>query len=411
MYIKKTQQEILVNAFNRLQTYAGNKFTLSNNSVARAMLDTISSEIARLSDAMASSILNKTIDTASGAALDMFGVILQLPRKGETTTLDDTSSTIKFYIDPGFGFTAQTLVNMIPGTITSSYINRTNGSFTIKAGTRLYTSGQISFITSNDCTIVGTNTYAFVNATANMAGSSGNVDENGIIAHNINTNQIELENIAPYILVTNIAPISSGQDVESDANYRARLSQTIIGGVSSNEVALRLAAMSVPGVAAVEIIKFINGLGTTGIEITTTSPIANVGTIRQVYNRCSRVLACGEELIVIEPEYNAVSMRIELVGFGSTISTTVKNQIEQAIIDYILNIEKGGTIYTSKIIDLSFISSDIKDVNISQMSIGDLDIRSGSILNTYPINPGNIACSMYEKWYTDGSLIEVCDAV
>ena len=413
MLIKRTKEDILLSAIRRIEEFAVNKYDLSATSVIRQMLETYAAEISRLTSTASAEIIGKSIATAIGNELDLLGEnIFNLPRNTAKITMDNTYSTIKFYIDPAFKYIAQTLVNKIPIGVTSTLIDKANGSFTIPSGVILYTNKTgVTFTTTSAITLSGSDTYGFVSAQSNSYGADGNISSGNIVNHNIINIAPELTDIAPYILVTNIAPIVNGEDIESDENYRFRLRNAYHDLAGGTEIALRLAAMSVPGVSNINIVKYINGLGTTGVQVIGTEPILNIGTIRAVYNACRKVISVGEKVTIIEPEYIVYKSKIQLISFGGAIDNTIKNRIQSNVINYIINLPLGGQIINNRVLTIAFsASSDIKDVSITDMFIGELDIMSGSTLNLMSMHPGNISAASNEKWYTDTTLVEVCDA-
>lgn len=406
--IRRSKDDVMIAMMKRLLDNSNNKFSITPTSTVRLMLESIAYEIARLNDVAAISIMDKTLQYASGENLDAFGVIFNIPRITATQAYDITESSIKFYIDPVLKWNAADLVAKIPTNITADTINRDEYLFIIKAGTKLYTEkSNITYSLVNDVTLYRDMTFAYGGAIADGTGSAFNIDINMIIGHNIAKNQPELENIAPFIFVTNVSPLDNGRDDEDDINYRARIRNAILSNASANEIALRFAALSVPGVAEARVIKHIDGIGTTGIEITTQDPVANPGVYRAVYDACSKVLAVGETVRIIEPEYVAVGIDITING-SSALDSRILDQIRNKIAQYIVNVPKGGTIYKNQIITIIMEYKEVIDVNIKSMFIGSLDLINGKLLNRYDIVPGNISSSVDEKFYTDTSLITIC---
>ena len=409
MFIQRTKDQILVDAIARIKANAVNKFSMTSGTVARQIAEIVATEIARIGEVAAAEILNKTLDSATGTYLDAYGVLFGISRVSNNTANDTTNANIKIYIDPAFGYTASSLVGKI--TATADTVDTITGSFTIKAGTILVTNKTgVYFRTTTDVNMSGTDTYCFVSAIAETAGTVANIASNGIIAHTIAKTQPELSEIADYLFVTNITPIDNGQEQESDVSYRARLRNAITSAASGNEISLRMAALSIPGVANVTLIKYIDGLGSTGIKVTGTNPIMNIGTLRMVRDACMKVVSVGETIRVLQPEFTQVVLTVELVPFQDTISDTAKDDIKKSIVDYIINIPEGGTIIYNQLISLCGIgSNNIKDASVTSMQIGDFDLLSGSSLNLYPIAPGNVTSGTSEKWYVDTSLVTVIE--
>ena len=187
MLIKRTKEDILLSAIRRIEEFAVNKYDLSATSVIRQMLETYAAEISRLTSTASAEIIGKSIATAIGNELDLLGEnIFNLPRNTAKITMDNTYSTIKFYIDPAFKYIAQTLVNKIPIGVTSTLIDKVNGSFTIPSGVILYTNKTgVTFTTTSAITLSGSDTYGFVSAQSNSYGADGNISSGNIVNHNI----------------------------------------------------------------------------------------------------------------------------------------------------------------------------------------------------------------------------------
>jgi hypothetical protein len=393
----------------RLENNATNNFSMVRGTVAREIAEIMANEIARIGQIASAELMNKTLDSATGTSLDLFGEMFNIPRLSEEYAQDTTRANIKIYIDPSFNLTASQLVNKIPADVESANIDRVSGAFTITSGLRLGTTKEgIAFRTTSNLTLSGTDTYGFVNAIASSSGASANIATGAINTLNLQTAQPELSDIAKYIYVTNLTPIDNGVYNESDADYRIRLTNAITSAASSNTLALRLAAFSIPGVARVNIINYIDGLGTTGLKITGTEPIVNIGTLRQVKDACEKVLSVGETVRVIQPEYTQYSCDIEVVMYEGTLTSETTDRIKRSIVNYIINLPEGGEVVANRIISLVGIGQDnIKDATITSINVGDFDPLGGRILNSYPVAPGNIKAGSNEKWYTDTSYIGV----
>jgi len=299
------------------------------------------------------------LSTATGGSLDMIGE-LQGVYRNKSMRAFSGESNFRFYIDPTQGLTTTDLINIVNDSYSAGV-----SSIVIRKGTLIYTSGGgISYSTTSDVTLTNGNNYVSVVSTG--TGAEYNVGAGALIKHNIIDNQLELYPVAKYILCTNDEAIETGVSYETDANYRARIKEAKLEKQNANEVAVRNAALSVPGVADIIVTKYPEGIGTYGIVVMTEYPIASTHVLNGVREAVNQVASYGTRPIVSTPEYLAIELKIKLIFVDGTSveeKDTIKRYSRASVIDYVNNIPVGGDFIVTEVIQRVMDSSDkIKDM-------------------------------------------------
>ena len=199
---------------------------------ARAFCDAVGNQQG-LSEAKSFvAIAQKLLPYATKTSLDDFGQMFNMPR---LQRLDVNSSAL----DDNFEF------YVARGTFGS--IN-SGQDIIIPAGTQIYTtagvSGQI-VVTATQVTCQASQTTVSFAVQSQQVGASGNTAEGVFQAHNF-TNYADSRYSS--LLVTNNYGLIGGRDVETDDDYRYRISLRLQSHGGAAEADLRLAVLAVPGI-------------------------------------------------------------------------------------------------------------------------------------------------------------------
>jgi len=259
------------------------------------------------------------VTSATGYFLDLIGRLVGVDRLDATaasTAKEDRN--IKFYVN------TSTLKARLPAGL-------------IPSGTVIQSSdGNIQYTVVEDTPFPDDATEVYVGAVAVGTGKQYRVGRGILTVHNLGDSNI---------FVTNELPISTGTDLESDDNYRYRILNHSLSRATANRVAVRLAALSAPGVADVVFMDNFRGPGTCDVMLT---PVGNMVTESMIVGaqaRIDNVKAEGVDILVRGPRY--VNIQIE-----TTISFTkdtpddqkaaVRNLVRDNQIDYLAEIPRGG---------------------------------------------------------------------
>jgi uncharacterized phage protein gp47/JayE len=343
-FLARGIREILEDALQLLQENT-NITRLSPGGKARAILDAVSQLLDETYQEFDINLARSFISGATGQFLDLFGVLLGEPRLvSEAAIVDEEMQVVRFYVESGnFGnINGGSDISIPRGTIISSRPD--NGGVTYRLASSILAESTQS------------SKWASVEATSPGAGS--NVGREVLEYHNFTE---YTDSTSGTLLVTNNYPIANGKDFETDANYRYRLINKITDAEAANETSLRLAALSVPGVADVVMERYYRGIGTIGMLIQSTTPVASDYLIESVESRIEK--AQGFSSVIL------VKKQIE-VGFAMKTRIWYKKQlsdeelddietiVEDTITDFVNDLNLGDSLLTSRMMSSLFNISD-----------------------------------------------------
>ena len=391
----------------------------NDTSTVLTLAKSMSSELASVWD-LANGLLTKGFLSSSyGDGLDSFGVLLQESRSTSKRAMDLSSSNLKFYLDVSYAIDITDLINRYFTTTDRATLFNLNlidstvnpSTLLLPAGITVYSQdGSAAYTVMNPITISNNNLSSYSPLVAISNGTSYNVAPGVLTSHNISTMNPILAKISKAIKVTNAYGIRNGGDLESDANYRFRLSNKAVSAVSSNDSSILKAVLSVPGVVNAGIIPRTHGNGTFTIFPKSKDPILSDGVINAVKASVSNTIASGSLVFVEAPLYLAVSMNIELrFDIGADINS-IFSGARLTVMDYINNLDLGGEIVINEIIQrVMSIDNKIIDMNIPQFGYGMYNRQTGNITNYTTLRLLNQSADWNQKWFTNSSLISICE--
>lgn len=320
MLLKKTNIELEGEAIDEL-LQGGVLTNMSSGSRVRALISVLSSRCGRVMDAIDTNMAMGYITSASGYFLDLLGAGLGVDRvDAAACAVTKEDKNIRFYVSSG---------------VLSDYIP----ALTIPSGTIVQdASGDIQYTVTTDIAFADGVTEVYVPAVANGSGEAYRVGRGMLTSHDLGD---------ANVLVTNEKSITNGGDVETDANYRYRLLNSRAALVTGNEIALRFAALSTPGVADVTIQRHFNGPGTADLLIIPTGNRLSDAVIRAARARVSSVAAAGDFINVRGPRYVSITIdtRIDFVrSVPDSEKADVRTAVRAAQLDYIDDIPIGGAL-------------------------------------------------------------------
>ncbi len=332
----KTLQEITTQSLEDLSQLT-NITRLSAGGKARAILDTVSKRLEEAYDTFDVNLARAFLSSAPGQYLDLIGELLGEPRLPSiAASITDDLQSFKWYVSTG---------NF--GTINGSL------SFTIPRGTLISTGANLSgtiFRTTSDVTCSSSTNAAWGSIEATTPGEGANVGSNTIRFHNFIDYS---DNANNTLLCVNVHPVGNGRGFESDANYRYRLSQKVLASESSNEVAVRLAALSVAGVADVVIQKYYRGIGSFAVIIKSVTPTVSQSLIDDVTERVIKAAALGALPYVMGPRELGLTLKLNIY-YVKTLSDdeylATENAMEEVLTSSVNNLDIGETLYLGRLV-------------------------------------------------------------
>lgn len=329
----RTLSELNELAFAHLLRNTEGRITLlSPGSIARALVETTNRHLESYYESLSTNLAQAYLSQATGPYLDLHGTLFGLTRRPpRTATVMAEDNSLRFYVTSG------TLYDRLPkpGDLNHGYIPQ--GTAVSNAD------GTVVFVVEEDVLFERTATEVFVPARATSIGSGANVGSFILRRHDLP---------APDVLVTNPVSITTGQAAETDEQFRQRISNILLASEGSNETAVRLAALSVAGVADVQIVPFAYGAGSFKVVVIPQGNRVPVQTLLDIQENLRAVSAFGIYFTVEEPLYRRLSMIVNLRYVGGVITSErslVRANVERAILNYIGQIPVGGELVMTRI--------------------------------------------------------------
>jgi len=413
MPTRRNYSSIYYDGKTRLQSYT----PVSNfnaQGVTKGYLDIIAIELERLYD-MGDYIYKSVDPTRSvGRDLDSMGFLVGVNRDDGNYAADYTTTNFYFYIDQKLNWTATQLLNQfysvaeINSLINAGWVATKTGGYTIQIpmGTLVTNpDGSINYTTLTNVTL--DSGPAYVGIISNATGTNNNVDTNVLISNGL-SRVPELRKIAAYIKNTNSFPIQNGSYQLTDDQYRYKIT-TKGSSFQGNELAVRTAALAVPGIRDILYEKNKFGSGTAHIIVDAISPLASEGLMLAVKQATQAITAYGDMIFVDRPDYRGAE-----ISFNIVTDPTIQDPLSlvgvarTAIIQYINNLPIGGQIIWNRIVDLVMNIGGIVDFVPNYFKIGSYDITNKVNTQQIVLRFTNQQAEYTQKFYTDTGLICGC---
>ena len=360
--VQKSLQQLLTRSPITNQTVGG---------IARSIIEVVNLNIAEYYDILDINTAMGFVSTAEGYFLDLLGRLFNITRMQATTaSAASTDQVQQFYVTSGYLSTYIPSKAIVQGTTVSS------------------SDGTIVFTVPSNITFGPTDKSVYVPIIANGSGTNYNVPVGTLV-----NSSLGLSNV----FTTNVSVIASATNIESDNNLRYRIANATLSAAMANETSIRLAALSVPGVANVVIQPFARGIGTYDIIVIPTNGIATAQMISSVQSAINTVQAFGITGTAIAPTIVPVSISLTLSfapGTTDLRKSNVTADVQTAIENYIVNIPIGGVFV------LDSLTATIMNVD---PSISDFIITS-YYFNQQPTFKGNVNIYWDQIFYPDPSL-------
>jgi uncharacterized phage protein gp47/JayE len=354
MFTVPSYQELVQEAQDRLKVSLPEITNYSESSVVGAIIKVLMLHLSEAWQALGYAYDQMSISSAVGDNLDRIAELFGLQRM-RSTRADTISSASAL-----------------------KFTNNSSTSVVIPAGTRVFDPSRplVSYFTVTDLSL-GPGETGYVHARAADVGPAYNVASNVLTAHDL---------LDPNITVTNPAPITTGQSEESDESLRYRIREAAAAVSGSNEAAVKLALMSIPGVRDVKLLPCARGAGTLDVVILPAARHATPDFIALCQNVLANVVAAGISAKIVVPKEREVTIVLKLSldsevlqdsGRASSVRTLVGTRV-QSFIDNLL-IEDGtgsGEIIYNDLVGVIMDVDGVRDVQI------EIYIDGARVLNT-----------------------------
>jgi uncharacterized phage protein gp47/JayE len=318
-------------------------------SKARTILDIFSHEIERLEEILSSNMILSLVSGASGIYLDFLGELVGVQRAQRTPAAAVSGDqAIRIYVDEGLTFGSLNngrSINVPPGTIISS------------------SDDDIKFNILHRSLLLPDANEFYVSARSLRFGTAGNVGK-GVLS------KIHFENYATFpttqLKVENLSSIDSGQESDSDAFYRFKITNALLAGETGNATAIRLAALSVQSVADVVILPMIRGIGTSDVILDTINGDVSNVTLESVGRAVASVKSLGMDILVRAPSLVGLEIALDITyvkGLSAKDKQDVNTNIRQAVSNLIATAPLGTSVNLN-ILSNTIINSDKRIADI-----------------------------------------------
>lgn len=339
---------------------------LSPGAKARALLDAVNKRLAEAYDTFDLNMTRAFVSSAPGQFLDLIGQLLGVTRtSGIAASVSEDMEVVKFYVDTG----------------TFGDINN-GSSIVIPAGTLMSTlaneAGTLYRLTST-ITLPASGTEVFASVEALSPGEHSNIGANSLTHHSF-TAYSDYGN--ETLLCTNLYPVANGANLESDANFRFRIANRVLEVEAANETALRLAALSTPGISDVVMLPRYRGIGTFGMLLESVTPTVSDALVDDVQARVSLVQGLGTIAYIRKPYEIGLSFRTTIQykqRLDDVTLSSIEFDIEQIVREFIGDLGIGDPFVVNQLVGRMFAASDqIQNIGVSGLPLEEVYIYTDS---------------------------------
>jgi uncharacterized phage protein gp47/JayE len=383
----------------------------------KAFVDILGLEMERVYDDL--EFIYNAIDPtrATGSDLDKIGFLVGERRTSATTASDYSNTNFYFYIDPRLNWNIQALIKRNYGVeeidvlVANGYLSLNSlnepQSLIIPAGTRVSNrDGTIVYTTTENSNIVD-QTESYVGIVATSVGPGNNVETNVIVSHSL-ADVPELRKISHFIKCSNRFPIQNGSYSLTDDEFRYNIA-TARSAIRTNELSVKRAALSIPGVRDILFEKNKFGNGTVSIIVDGISPLISDGLIEAVRQKIQQELSYGDVVFVDKPKYLGVEIQFDIiVEPGIANSDVIRSIARDRVIQYINDLPIGGQIVWNQIVSQVINIQGVTDFIPRIFKYGEYDSFNKLNKKQIILRFVNQQAKFDEKWYTDSGLVQCC---
>lgn len=301
----------------------------SAGGAARTLIEVGISHMQEYYDALEFNEAMSRLSTSAGLYLDLLGEDRGVARAqaiAASVTAEDR--VIRFYTKDG-----------------TTALSSVLASNKIATGTQVKNSdGSVIYVVTRDVPVDRQQVEVFVPAIASTKGSAANVGRNVLTSHSLGLGTIG---------VTNDRPVSSGINVESDENYRFRISRFMDRASGATAEAIRLSALAFPQVADVILRPFSDGVGSYEALVIPVGNEISSDTLLGIRAVLQDVTAFGNLVSVRAPDRIGVEIAVQLVYDIRALDgdkIRARSSARSAIIGYIASLPIGGTFVVNQMI-------------------------------------------------------------
>ena len=259
---------------------------------------------------------------ASGDLLELicaiFGVFREQPTRANAFIYEENQA---FYVEGGGNF----------GSVNGG------ADFTIPSGeiissSRLNASDStIQFKLTTPLTLAAADTVAYANIEAVKEGKQSNIGKNALT-------ELTFTGYSSYLSdtlkTTNRYAIVNGQDRETEEELRFKLSIAATANEAANDSAIRLALLKIPGLVDMKIIRYWDGIGTSGAFVLGQGNESPPALVTQSQESVNQKTGNANLTTIYSPPQLGVGFSTK-VNLSEPITINEQNEIEASLLDII----------------------------------------------------------------------------
>ena len=356
----KSKTEILGKMLLSLERNAGITATYPG-SIARAFAEAVSVEIGDLYEALKFAVDQTSIATASGRSLDLIGELYGVRRRAVSPEAEQERSSfnIEFYIS------SPTSSDIVVPKDTLVYNDVTE-----------FSSRQYQYRLQDSVIIVAGTTRAFGRIAPAFTSEDFTAAKNSLTKHNFVSSE------GSVVFCNNTRDVHAMSGMESDENYRRRISLSIKERSYGTAESLRLNALALPGVRDVRIRESSYGMGSCDVIIVPEGQSISASFVQNVLDNLAGKKPVGIRLNIRIAERIPVNIAISMVlpqGLSTAAVSSIENQASIFLKRYLNSFTIGSSISISDLESQIRFSSDlIKSVNILSATVKGQELPKGS---------------------------------
>lgn len=347
MFNPKSPDQILKSMLERV-SQSHPDVDLYPGALAYTILQALSFEVGDYYNLLSVANTMSAIATAEGPYLDMIGALTGCRRNSSG---DFPASTTDYILSLPSGLTGEDF----------------GGSLAVPAGTRITTDpllGEVVVYQTTEEAFFGfDDSSVSVAIEAVVPGPGSNLDSNSLT-------RVLFAN-APLV-GSNPTPIANGAPAESDENYRFRITKQLRVLEGGNLMAVRLAALAVPGVVDVIIKPYAKGPGSFALYVVSNDFSEDSPVLRRVEDAVEEVKGGGTTAIILSPTAKRVRLGINLMFSerGRFVDQATKLTVIAAVKEHFANMMPESPLVLSEIESVVEIAlPDLRRVNVSHVEI------------------------------------------
>lgn len=335
-FFPRTEEDIVKDSLDKLRTNS-NITQLAPGGKTRFLVETVATEQADQNDLFDSNLLQVFIKYADDKFLDYFGDMLDLARYNATHA-SASGENFYFYVDSGsFGDLNSGGSIVIP----SGAIIKTPNLIESAITPGIEEQPIVYFQTTANIVCNSGDAIAYGPITAQSEGRESSLPRNVLTDHDFKG---YTQSNKKGLKCSNRYSIDNGSSRESDISYRYRLQNAFKSKAFATYASIRLAALSVPGVADVAIINCEQGPGSFALYIDSIAPTVSPELAQRVSEAVQAVTAEGIRSFVSGSRTLGLEL-VVAINWSSSISESDKALAYKDIRTYIesrLNIIRMG---------------------------------------------------------------------